>query len=148
MDSLSPGMVTSCSREHILPLSARRNDVHLYSRQEQNMKSDQLYESAQRHLVGGAGAGGRYHPLLKRPLYLARGRGSRFWDVDGMEYIDFFTGSGANFLGHDHPAINAAIRQALEVGVICNGETEYHSRLADLVSDAVPCAEKIRLANS
>ena len=112
------------------------------------MKSDQLYESAQRHLVGGAGAGGRYHPLLKRPLYLARGRGSRFWDVDGKEYIDFFTGSGANFLGHDHPAINAAIRQALEVGVICNGETEYHSRLADLVSDAVPCAEKIRFANS
>jgi glutamate-1-semialdehyde 2,1-aminomutase len=99
-------------------------------------------------MIGGAGAGGRYHPLLKRPLYLARGRGSRFWDVDGREYIDFFTGSGANFLGHDHPAIKAAIQQALEVGVICNGETEYHSRLADMVADAVPCAEKIRLANS
>jgi len=112
------------------------------------MKGQQLYESAQQHMIGGAGAGGRYHPLLKRPLYLARGRGSRFWDVDGREYIDFFTGSGANFLGHDHPAIKAAIQQALEVGVICNGETEYHSRLADMVADAVPCAEKIRLANS
>ena len=112
------------------------------------MKSEQLFESAQKHLIGGAGAGGRYHPLLKRPLYLARGQGSRFWDVDGKEYIDFFTGSGANFLGHDHPAISAAIREALEVGVICNGETEYHSRLADLVADAVPCAEKIRFANS
>jgi glutamate-1-semialdehyde 2,1-aminomutase len=112
------------------------------------MKGQQLYESAQHHMIGGAGAGGRYHPLLKRPLYLARGRGSRFWDVDGREYIDFFTGSGANFLGHDHPAIKAAIQQALEVGVICNGETEYHSRLADMVADAVPCAEKIRLANS
>jgi len=112
------------------------------------MKGQQLYESAQQHMIGGAGAGGRYHPLLKRPLYLARGRGSRFWDVDGREYIDFFTGSGANFLGHDHPAIKAAIQQALEVGVICNGETEYHSQLAELVADAVPCAEKIRLANS
>lgn len=112
------------------------------------MKGQQLYESAQQHMIGGAGAGGRYHPLLKRPLYLARGRGSRFWDVDGREYIDFFTGSGANFLGHDHPGIKAAIQQALEVGVICNGETEYHSRLADMVADAVPCAEKIRLANS
>jgi glutamate-1-semialdehyde 2,1-aminomutase len=112
------------------------------------MKGQQLYELAQHHMIGGAGAGGRYHPLLKRPLYLARGRGSRFWDVDGREYIDFFTGSGANFLGHDHPAIKAAIQQALEVGVICNGETEYHSRLADMVADAVPCAEKIRLANS
>ncbi len=112
------------------------------------MKSDALFAAAQKHLVGGGGAGGRYHPLLKRPLYLAHGKGSRFWDVDGKEYIDFFTGSGANFLGHDHPAIAAAIRQALEVGVICNGETEYHSRLADLVAEAVPCAEKIRFANS
>jgi glutamate-1-semialdehyde 2,1-aminomutase len=112
------------------------------------MKSDHLFESAKRHLIGGAGAGGRYHPLLQRPLYLARGKGSRFWDVDGKEYIDFFTGSGANFLGHDHPAISAAIRQALDVGVICNGETEYHARLADLVAEAVPCAEKIRFANS
>jgi glutamate-1-semialdehyde 2,1-aminomutase len=112
------------------------------------MKGEELYASAQRHLIGGGGAGGRYHPLLKRPLYLSRGKGSRFWDVDGKEYIDFFTGSGANFLGHDHPAIMAAIRQALEVGIICNGETEYHSRLAELVADAVPCAEKIRFANS
>ena len=112
------------------------------------MKSDQLFESAQRHLIGGAGAGGRYHPLLKRPLYLARGKAARFWDVDGKEYLDFFTGSGANFLGHAHPAINDAIREALEVGVICNGETEYHSRLAALVAEAVPCAQKVRFANS
>jgi glutamate-1-semialdehyde 2,1-aminomutase len=112
------------------------------------MKSEQLFQAAQQHLIGGAGAGGRYHPLLKRPLYLARGRGSRFWDVDGKEYIDFFTGSGANFLGHDHPAIRAAILQALDVGVICNGETEYHSRLAELIHEAVPCAEKVRFANS
>jgi glutamate-1-semialdehyde 2,1-aminomutase len=112
------------------------------------MRSEQLYQSAQRHYIGGGNAGGRYHPLLKRPVYLQRGKAGRFWDVDGKEYIDFFTGSGANFLGHDHPAISAAIRQALEVGVICNGETEYHGRLADLIADAVPCAEKIRLANS
>jgi glutamate-1-semialdehyde 2,1-aminomutase len=112
------------------------------------MKSQELFASAQRHYVGGGNAGGRYHPLLKRPMYLARGKGSRLWDVDGKEYVDFFTGSGANFLGHDHPAIAAAIREALEVGVICNGETEHHARLADLVAEAVPCAEKIRLANS
>ncbi len=112
------------------------------------MQSERLFATAQRHLIGGAGAGGRYHPLLKRPLYLARGKGSRFWDVDGKAYIDFFTGSGANFLGHAHPAIMAAIREALDVGVICNGETEYHARLAEMVAEAVPCAEKIRFANS
>jgi glutamate-1-semialdehyde 2,1-aminomutase len=112
------------------------------------LKSDELFQSAQKHLIGGAGAGGRFNPLLKRPLYVTRGLGSRFWDVDGKEYIDFFTGSGANFLGHAHPAISEAIRQALEVGIICNGETEHHSRLADMIADAVPCAEKVRYANS
>lgn len=111
-------------------------------------KSDELYRSAQEHLIGGAGAAGRYNPLLKRPLYVSKGRGSRFWDVDGKEYIDFFTGSGANFLGHAHPAINQAIRDALEVGIICNGETEYHSQLAAMIAEAVPCAEKVRYANS
>ena len=112
------------------------------------MKSDELFAEAQKHLIGGVGAGGRFHPLLGRALYFSRGRGSRLWDVDGKEYIDFFTGSGANFLGHDHPAIREAIQKALAVGIICNGETEFHSRLAELVSEAVPCAEKIRFANS
>jgi len=110
--------------------------------------SSALFEAAQQHLIGGACAGGRFNPLLGRPLYVSRGAGSRFWDVDGKEYIDFFTGSGATFLGHNHPAINAAVRQALEVGIIVNGETKYHSQLAAMVADAVPCAEKIRLQNS
>jgi glutamate-1-semialdehyde 2,1-aminomutase len=110
--------------------------------------SEALFGVARRHLVGGACAGGRVNPLLGRPVYVTRGDGSRFWDVDGQEYIDFFTGSGATFLGHNHPAINRAIRQALEVGIIVNGETEHHSRLAAMVADAVPCAEKMRFQNS
>ena len=112
------------------------------------MKSEELQTQAQKHLVGGVGAGGRFHPLLGRALYFSRAHGSRMWDVDGNEYIDFFTGSGANFLGHDHPVMREAIERALEFGLICNGDTEYHARLADLVSEAVPCAEKLRFANS
>ncbi len=112
------------------------------------MKSDELFARAQKHLVGGVGAGGRFHPLLGQALYFSRGQGSRLWDVDGKEYIDFFTGSGANFLGHNHPATREAIQRALDIGVICNGETEYHARLAELVSEAVPCAEMVRFANS
>lgn len=111
-------------------------------------KSTALFESAKQHLIGGAVAGGRYNPLLKRPLYLTHGQGSRFWDVDGKEYIDFFTGSGATFLGHNHPALRAALEQALEIGIIANAETDYHSQLARMICEAVPCAEKIRLQNS
>ena len=112
------------------------------------MRSDELFAKAQKHLIGGVAAGGRFQPAFGHPLYFSRGRGSRLWDVDGKEYIDFFTGSGANFLGHDHPAIREAIEKALAIGVICNGETEFHSRLAGLVSEAIPCAEKMRFANS
>jgi glutamate-1-semialdehyde 2,1-aminomutase len=109
---------------------------------------EQLFERASQVLVGGACAGGRYNPLLGRPLYVARGEGPYFWDVDGRRYIDFFTGSGANFLGHAHPAIGAAIRRALEIGIICNGETGYHARLAEMIVEAVPCAQRVRLQNS
>lgn len=111
-------------------------------------RGSDLFALASEHLVGGAIAGGRYNPLLGQPLYVTHGRGARFWDVDGKEYIDFFTGSGATFLGHDHPALREAIERALDVGIICNAETEYHSTLARMISEAVPCADKIRLANS
>ena len=111
-------------------------------------KAEELFESAKEYLIGGGVAGGRYNPLLKRPVYVTHGQGSRFWDVDGKEYIDLFTGSGATFLGHNHPAIRAALEQALDIGIIANAETAYHSELARMVSDAVPCAEKIRLQNS
>ena len=111
-------------------------------------KGTELYESASQYMIGGAGAGGRFNPLVGQPVYVTRGRGSRFWDVDGKEYIDFFTGSGANFLGHAHPAITAAVQKALEIGIICNGETRFHSQLAEMICDAVPCAEKVRFQNS
>ncbi|NLE45356.1 MAG: aspartate aminotransferase family protein [Chloroflexi bacterium] len=107
-----------------------------------------LFAQANQVLIGGAGASGRYYPLLGHPVYVARGEGARFWDVDGREYLDLFTGSGANFLGHAHPAIGQAIRDALEIGIICNGETEHHVRLAQMIAEAVPCAEKVRLQNS
>jgi len=111
-------------------------------------RSSELFQSAKKYLIGGVGAGGRYNPLLKRPVYWTHGQGSRLWDVDGKEYIDFFTGSGATFLGHNHPAIKEAIEQALEMGMIANTETEHHSLLAKMISEAVPCAEKTRFQNS
>src|ERR671936_1215406 len=46
------------------------------------------------------------------PIYLARGRGSHVWDVDGAEYVDFHGGFGVNVVGHAHPRIAAAIEKA------------------------------------
>jgi glutamate-1-semialdehyde aminotransferase len=68
--------------------------------------------------------------------------------VDGNVYVDYNLSHGATFLGHNHPQIRKAIQQALDMGVICAYETEYHSRLAETICRVIPCAEHVRFANS
>lgn len=112
------------------------------------MTQDQLYEAAKQYMVGGVSAGGRFHPALKRALFLERAEGCRLYDIDGNEWIDYHSSSGAAFLGYNHPAIRSAVVQTLEMGNFINFETPYHKELAALICEMVPCAEKVRLANS
>ena len=58
------------------------------------------------------------------PLFIDRCAGSRKWDVDGHEYIDYWMGHGALLLGHGHPAVLDAIEQQLSRGMHAGGETE------------------------
>ncbi|MFB3818724.1 MAG: aspartate aminotransferase family protein [Candidatus Methylomirabilales bacterium] len=111
-------------------------------------QSDALFDFASRYLVAGVSGSARLNAALGRPLYLSRGDGCRLYDVDGRAYIDYNLSHGATFLGHNHPAVREAIQRALDMGVICAYETEYHSRLAERISRAVPCAEQLRFANS
>jgi glutamate-1-semialdehyde 2,1-aminomutase len=112
------------------------------------LRGAQLYKIAEHYFIGGAGAAGRYHPTLGRPLYLERADGAYLYDVDGNRYIDYHTSSGASFLGHNHPAIRSGIERALQMGFFCNHETEYHVRLARQLSEMVPSAERVRFNNS
>jgi len=114
----------------------------------QRTRGDERFRIAERYFIGGAGAAGRYHPTLGRPLYIERADGAYLFDVDGNKYIDYHTSSGASFLGYNHPAIRAGIEKALDMGFFCNFETEYHARLAQCVSEMVPSAERIRFSNS
>ena len=110
--------------------------------------TDELFDFANRYLVGGVSASARVNAATGRPLYLTRGDGCRVYDVDGREFIDYNLSHGATFLGHNHPRIREGIQKALEMGVICAYETEYHSRAAELICQTVPCAEQVRFANS
>jgi len=110
--------------------------------------SDALFDFASRYLVAGVSGSARMNAALGRPLYLSRGDGCRLYDVDGRAYLDYNLSHGATFLGHNHPAVREAIQRALDMGVICAYETEHHSRLAERISRAVPCAEQLRFANS
>jgi len=108
-------------------------------------KSNQMYERACTTLAGGvAGAARLFQPY---PLYMTRGRGSKIWDLDANEYIDCFSNAGPLLLGHSHPEVLKGIRQEIKKGLlIYNSDLEV--RCAELIKEVVPCAERVRFANS
>jgi glutamate-1-semialdehyde 2,1-aminomutase len=82
------------------------------------------------------------------PPFIARGEGSHIFDIDGNEYIDYVGSWGPLLLGHRHPAIVEAVRQALETGTSFGAPTEREVDLAEAIRDAVPSMEMVRLVNS
>jgi glutamate-1-semialdehyde 2,1-aminomutase/spore coat polysaccharide biosynthesis protein SpsF len=82
------------------------------------------------------------------PIYLARGRGSHVWDVDGNEFIDYPMGLGPVTLGHGHPVVTAAVRAQLEEGSCFSLMHPLEVQLAERVSRIVPCAEKVRFGKN
>lgn len=85
---------------------------------------------------------------MGHPLYLQRAEGSRLYDVDGKEYIDYHGGSGAALFGHNHPRIREAILKAVDRGFFMNYDTKETIELARLTRKLFPSCEKIRLANT
>jgi glutamate-1-semialdehyde 2,1-aminomutase len=82
------------------------------------------------------------------PLYAERGRGARIWDVDGIEYLDFVGEFSAGLFGHSDPVITAAIKRALDDGVVLAAPTDLEVRLAELLVERFPSIERVRFCNS
>lgn len=112
------------------------------------MNTQELYAFAQRYIPGGVSASARVNAAIGHPFYVSQGDGPFIYDQDGREYVDMCTSHGASLLGHNHPAIAAAVMRALELGIICAYETEHHSALARQVCEMVPAAEMVRFAGS
>jgi len=106
----------------------------------------QLLAQAGRTLAGGGLGLFVLPPELN--LVVARGQGSRVWDVAGREYIDYHLGSGPALLGHGHPAISAAIAARLDKGTTYFFLNEPEIELAQRLVDAVPCGERVHYAGS
>ena len=111
-------------------------------------KNLEIFEKAEKLMVGGGSAGGRIHSVLGRPLYLDHASGSHIFTSDGEEYIDYHCGAGALLFGFDHPRIKEAVMECLEKGFYMNFDSEYTVELAELFTKLVPTVEKIRLTNS
>lgn len=81
-------------------------------------------------------------------IYVDNAIGTRKWDVDGNEYLDFFGGHGANMLGHSHPVIVDAVKRSIERGVQYAANQPLEVELAQEVVRLVPTAERVRFAGS
>ncbi|MBI3636726.1 MAG: aspartate aminotransferase family protein [Candidatus Rokubacteria bacterium] len=109
-------------------------------------KAAALAERARRAIPGGITHDIRH--LVPFPVYVDRALGTRKWDVDGHEYIDYWMGHGALFLGHCHPAVVRAVQAQVARGTHLGGSHELEVRWAELVNRLVPCAELTRFTMS
>ena len=112
-------------------------------------KSEQLFAQAQQYIPGGVNSPVRsFRAVGGTPAFLRRGQGSRVWDVDGNEYIDYLGSWGPLVLGHAHPAVVDAVKNAAENGTSFGAPVEQEVELAKLICQALPSVESVRLVNS
>ncbi len=110
-------------------------------------KSRALFERATRSIAGGVNSGIRKmeQPV---PVYFHHGSGSRLWDVDGNEYIDFATGQGALLFGHAPAGLADALAAQARLGTHWAAQSELEIEVAERVQALVPGAERVRFNNS
>ncbi len=111
--------------------------------------SEALFARAQKSIPGGVNSPVRaFRSVGGTPPFIARGNGSRIYDADGNEYIDYVGSWGPLLLGHRHPDIINALEAVLEIGTSFGAPTEREIELAELIREAVPSMEMLRLVNS
>ena len=112
-------------------------------------RSEQLYQRALNTLIEGGSSPSRGPANYgDYPLFIARGSGSRVYDADGNSYIDWMMAYGALPLGHAHPRVVEAIREAAATGCHFAAATEIEVEVAEMLHDIVPSAERVRFANT
>ncbi len=112
-------------------------------------RSQELFEEARRYLPGGVDSPVRaFKAVGGNPLFIERGKGSRIYDVDGNEFIDYVCSWGPLILGHSHPQVVEALKRAAERGTSFGAPSELEVTLAKMISAAMPSIEMIRFVNS
>ena len=112
-------------------------------------QSEVLFTRAQEYIPGGVNSPVRaFRAVGGTPRFIARGEGSHIWDVDGNEYIDYVCSWGPLLTGHRPKPVIDAIASVLEIGTSFGAPTGREVELAELIIDAVPSIEMVRLVNS
>src|SRR5438067_2687630 len=112
-------------------------------------QSEQLFAEALDRIPGGVNSPVRaFRAVGGQPFFVNKAKGSRVWDVDGNEYVDYVCTWGPAILGHAHPKIIKAVQQAAENGTSFGIPNPFEVTMAKLICAFVPSVEKIRMCNS
>ncbi|WMS43937.1 aminotransferase class III-fold pyridoxal phosphate-dependent enzyme [Acuticoccus sp. MNP-M23] len=129
-----------------MALDAQTNSTIVAEFRDRTRRSAAQAEAAREVFPSGITHDARH--MLPYPLTVDQGRGSRKWDIDGNEYVDYFGGHGALLLGHGNPRVTAAIKEALDDGTQFAASTTREYRWGKAVIDMVPSVERVRFTAS
>jgi glutamate-1-semialdehyde 2,1-aminomutase len=111
--------------------------------------SHEIFARARQLMPGGVNSPARaFGAVGGEPVVIARGAGAYLWDIDNNRYIDYVGSWGPMILGHGHPSVVAALHDAIEKGTSFGAPTVAENELAELIIEAVPSTEKVRLVSS
>ena len=112
-------------------------------------RNQELYEKSQRLIPGGVNSPVRaFRSVGGTPVFFKKGSGSRLWDEDDREYIDYVGSWGPMILGHAHPQVVAAVQQTAENSLSFGAPTALELEMAELITQLVPSMEQVRLVSS
>jgi glutamate-1-semialdehyde 2,1-aminomutase len=119
------------------------------NRKRPHCKSHKAFAEANKYLPGGVDSPVRaFGGVDLKPLFIAKAKGSKIYDIDGNEYIDYVGSWGPMILGHAHPAVVKAIQAAADKGASFGAPTLAETELAKKICNAFPSVDKVRLVSS
>ncbi len=112
-------------------------------------RSEELFAKSLEKIPGGVNSPVRaFRAVGRNPLFIHHAEGSHITDVDGNTFIDYVCSWGPGILGHAHPQVIGAVKEACERGLTYGAPTENELILADMICEAMPSVEKVRLVSS
>ena len=113
------------------------------------MSMSDLFSQAQRHIPGGVNSPVRaFKGVGGDPVYVSRASGAYIWDTDGKRYIDYVGSWGPMVLGHAHPDVIRAVKDAAERGLSFGAPTEIETLMAEKICELMPSIEMVRMVSS
>lgn len=111
--------------------------------------NQQLFEKSQQLIPGGVNSPVRaFRSVGGTPIFFKKGLGSKLWDVDGKEYIDYINSWGPMIVGHAHPEVTKAVQEVVANSLSFGAPTGLELEMAQLINKLVPSMEQVRLVSS